>query len=105
MKKAKNIHNLDTLEREIYRLQLEVKNMEQKFDRNFDHLQQNYSSMFMGSFFRRKKESDEGKSSFFDSFFKNENFHAAVSKITDRLADKAAEGIENLVDKIFHKGK
>lgn len=105
MKKAKNIHNLDSLEREIYRLQLEAKNMERQFDRNFEHVQQHYSSMFMNSFFRRRKEEGEAKSSFFASFFQNENIHAAVTKITDRIADKAAEAIDALMNKFFHKDK
>lgn len=101
MKKATNIHNLDTLEREIYRLQVEAKNMEKKFDRNCNYLQHHYSSMFVNSFFRRKRDSDEGKKNFFESFFNNDKFHAAITAISDRLADKATEIIEKLMAKIF----
>ncbi len=54
MKKAKNIHNLDTLEKEIYRLRLSAKNIEEKLDNNFEHPQQNYSSMFMNFFFAKR---------------------------------------------------
>jgi hypothetical protein len=103
MKKTKSIHNLDTLEKEIYRLQLEAMKMEQKFDRNFEHLQENYFSMFTNSFFHRRKKREEEGNSFFGSFFRNENFRAAVARVTDRLADKAAESIESLLEKIFHK--
>ncbi|HEY6504802.1 MAG TPA: hypothetical protein VIZ28_12555 [Chitinophagaceae bacterium] len=105
MKRTRKIHNLDTLEKEIYRLQLEAKNTEEKLDRNFDHLRDNYSSMFMNSFFSSRRNKEEGRSSFFDSFFKNENFTAAINKVTDHIANRAAEGIENLVDKIFQKKK
>ncbi|MDP4261304.1 MAG: hypothetical protein Q8941_02125 [Bacteroidota bacterium] len=102
MKRAKNIHNLDTLEREMYRLKLEARNIEEKLDHNLDHLQENYFSMTMNSIFRNKKEG-EGKAGFFESFFKSESFNAAVNKITEHIVDKAAAGIENLIDKIFRK--
>ena len=105
MKKAKNIHNLDTLEREIYRLRLEAKNIEEKLDRNLDHLQANYYSMTMNSIFGKSKQSDEGKSSFFDAFLKSESFNAAINKMTESVANKAAAGVEALVDKLFNKNK
>ncbi|MEI9908206.1 MAG: hypothetical protein WDO71_00135 [Bacteroidota bacterium] len=105
MKKAKNIHSIDSLEREIYRLQVEAKSIEEKLDGSIDYLQRNYSAMFVNSIFAMRKDKEEGKSGFFDSFFKNEHFNAAVNKITDRIADRAGEGIDTLIDKIFHKRK
>ena len=105
VKKAKNIHNLDTLEREIYRLKLEAKNIEEKLDRNLDHLQDNCFSMTMNSVFGKSRQHDESKGGFFDSFLKNESFNAAINKMTENIADKAATGIEILIDKLFHKNK
>jgi hypothetical protein len=105
MKKAKNIHNFDTLEREIYRLKLEAKNIEEKLDRNLDHLQENYFSMTMNSVFGKSRQHDETRGGFFDSFFKNESFNAAINRMTGIIADKAAAGIEILIDKLFHKNK
>ena len=103
MKQTGNIHNLDTLEKEIYRLKLKAKNIEEKWDDNFEKLQHNYPSMFMNSFFQKKKEEKTNGNGFFTSFFKNDALNAVANKVTDRMADKAAEGIENLVDKIFNK--
>lgn len=103
MKKAKNIHNLDTLEREIYRLKLEARNIEEKLDNNLEHLQENYFSMTMNSIFRDKKQHDGEKTGFFESFFKSEAFAAALNKITESIASRTASGIENLVEKIFRK--
>jgi len=105
MKKAKNIHNLDTLEKEIYRLKLEARNIEIKLDKNVEYLQYNYSSMFMNSFFHKRKHEEKERNSFFDSIFKNEAFNTTVNKITDRIADRAADAIDSLIDKIFHTGK
>ena len=106
MKRAKDIRNLDTIEKEIYRLKLEAKNIEEKLDNNLTFLQENYFSMIMNSFFhRRKHKEDEGKTSFMDSFFKSESFRNAVNTAADHIANRAAEGIEKLVDKIFHNKK
>lgn len=105
MKKIR-IRSLDTLEKEIYRLRLEAKNMEETLDKNLDHFQENYRSMTMNSFFHKKKQEDEKQENgFFNSFFKNENFKAAINNITDHIADRAAEGIENLINRIFQKKK
>lgn len=105
MKKTRNIKNLDTLEKEIYRLKLEAKQIEEKLDQNLDYLQENFSSMTMNSFFHKKKHTENGKTGFFDSAFKNDTFNTAIGKITDRIAVKAADGFESLVDKIFEKKK
>lgn len=105
MKKAKNIRNIDTLAREIYRLKLEAKNIEEKLDHNFEHLQQNCYSMTMNSFFHKKRKTGEEKNSFFDSLCKSEVFNTAVHKVTDHVATRTSEGIENLIDKIFHTKK
>jgi|SRR6266496_4584204 len=105
MKKVKNIRNLDSLEREIYRLKLETKNTEEKLDHNLEHLQENFSSMAMNSLFCKKKNKEEEKENHLGSFLKNEKLNIVVNKITDRIADRAAEGIDKLIDKIFHKKK
>ena len=104
MKKSKNIYNLDSLQREIYRLKLEAKRMEEKFDSNIEDLQENYASMAMNSIFHKCRHKENGKSNFFDSFFENYGFHA-MNKIGDRIVEKAAEGIEGLIGKLFHKKK
>jgi hypothetical protein len=104
MKRSANIHNLSTLKMEIYRLELEAKRLEDKLDDNLEHLRKNYFSMSMNSIFDRGPSS-EGKSGFFDAFFKNESFRSAVNKATDHIASQAAERIEDLVDKIVNKQK
>jgi len=103
MKKAKNIHSLDSLEREIYRLKLEAKSIEDKMDHNFEHLQENFSSMTMNSFCSKRKNKEDGKDSLFGSFLKNEKLNSVADKITDHIANRAADGIDKLIDKLFHK--
>ena len=105
MKKAKNIHNLESLEREIYRLKQEAKSIEEKLDHNFEHLQENFSSITMNSFCSKKKNNENGKAGLFASFLKDEKLNTVADKIKDHVASRAAEGIDKFIDKIFHKKK
>ncbi|SRR6266496_3104558 len=98
-----NIHDLDTLEKEIYRLKLKAKNIEIILDDNFEKLRHNYSSMFMNSFFQKTKNEKTNGNGFFESIFNNETVNAGVNKITDHISDKAIEGIGRLIDKVFKK--
>jgi hypothetical protein len=102
MKKSKNIHNIDSLEREIYRLKLEVKNIEEKLDDNFTHLQQNFSSMAMNSFLSGRKigSPQEG---LFNSFIKNEAAASFLNKISGHIGNRVMENIDSLIDRAFHR--
>lgn len=105
MKKNKPIRNLDTLEKEMYRLELQAKNIEEKLDHNLDHLQENYLSMTMNSFFCKKENKKETGGHFWSSFFNHDGVNAAMNKMAGDIATKAAEGIDSLLDKLFHKKK
>ncbi|HVT86602.1 MAG TPA: hypothetical protein VHD35_15465 [Chitinophagaceae bacterium] len=104
---ATKIKNLDTLEKEIYRLRLEAKNYESKLEDNLDHLQKNYASMAINSVFSRSSEKESGKEKIkekiFSSIWDNEKIRNGIDKIIGHLADRASEGIENLIDKILHR--
>src|SRR3974390_3231293 len=101
---ANKIKNLDTLEKEIYRLRLEAKSKEEKLEENLDYLQKNYASMIMNSIFNRAHSGKEKiKEKFFSSVWENEKIQEGINKIISHLADRASEGIENLVDKILHR--
>ncbi|MBK5270704.1 MAG: hypothetical protein JJE22_06790 [Bacteroidia bacterium] len=101
--KNRNIRNLDTLEKEIYRLQLEAKQIEERLDSNLDHFQHNYAYMAMNSLFHRSSGKEKVKEKIFSSILENEKISKGIDKIFGYLADKTAEGIENLFDRIFHK--
>lgn len=105
MKPTKRIHNLDTLDREIYRLRLEAKNIEQKLDRNLDHFQEHYPSMAFHSFFSGKQRREEARSPFFDSLFRSEALSSVIGKFAEFAAGKAASAIEALLDKLSKKDK
>jgi len=100
----RNYHNLDTLEKEIYRLQLKAKNTKDKLNDNFDYLQDHYTSMTMNSVFNRSSSRKEKMKEKIISFiWENEKIQDGLDQIIDRLTDKTSEGIESLLNKIFHK--
>lgn len=106
MAKPNQIKNLDSLEKEIYRLKLEARNNSKKLSSQMDHLQQHYASMTANSFFCKgdeKKSSGKAneKESFFHSLFENETFQDGVDSLLDRFAGRAAAGL----DKLFSKWK
>jgi hypothetical protein len=103
MKKEKNIRNLDSLDRELYRLKLEAKNLEEKLDHNLDHLQENYFSMTMNSVFCRHENKNNGDYGFWKSFVKNEGFNGAVNTIASNVASKAAEGLTDWMAKFLKR--
>ena len=91
----KNINNIDQLEKEIYRLKYEARKKEDILFKQLDYFRENYASMSMNSFFNRtKKESPRGSM--------KERF---LNNITDKLADKAINGIETLFKRYFNNGK
>ena len=105
MKKERNIHNLDSLEKEIHLLQLEAKQIAEKLDHNFDHLHENLVSMAMNSFFCSKKSKSHDKENLFTELLNNDKMNSVIGKVTDRMAERAANGIDKLVDKVFSKKK
>ena len=102
MNKAKNIRNLESLEREIYRLGLETGKMEIEMEKRFEYLQDNFSSILMNSFFRkRSKDKENGQS----SFWKSDKVNFIFEKVSDHVADRVAGVVNNLFDRFFHKQK
>lgn len=106
MAKAKRIHNLDSLEKEIYRLKLEAKYSSEKLSGRLEYLQQHYASMTANSFFGRRDEKKSSgptseKESFFHSLFENKNVQDGINSFLDRFAAKATEAL----DKLFCKGE
>jgi uncharacterized membrane protein YheB (UPF0754 family) len=102
---TKHIHNLDTLEKEIYRLRLKAKNTADKLNDNFEHLQDHYTSMTMNSIFNHHScdHQEKLKEKIINFIWKNEKIHGGVNKIIDHLAAKTSEGAESLSHKIFNK--
>ena len=98
------IKNLDTLEKEIYRLQLEARNYKDKLERNFEYLQKHYTSMAINSFFKKNSSTEEKvKEKILNTLWENEKVRTGIDKIVDYVTEKASDGVETLLDKMFHR--
>src|ERR1043166_6890454 len=101
---AAKIKNIDTLEKEIYRLQLEARNYKDKLEENLEYLQKHYASMAMNSFFKKNSSAKEKvKEKILNSIWENEKVRTGIDKIVDYVTEKATDGVENLLDKIFNR--
>ena len=102
--KAAKIHSPDMLEKEIYRLKLHSRKLEDRMDDNFDYLKENYGKMAKGSIFSKKDDiKDAIASGISVSFLKNERLQQAIDKIVNYLVDKATDSIDTLIEKLFEK--
>jgi len=97
------ISNTQSLDNEIRRLEEKAGKLEGKLDRSFEYLQDNYSSMIMGSLFKQ----DGIKSGFAGSlagfFLGNEKLQEAFANIANTLAERATDGIERLSEILSKK--
>lgn len=99
MAKSGKIQTLDALEKEIYKLKLHAKELEGQLDKNIDHLQNNYGGMIRNSIFGKKT----GASALSGGLFFTEKVQEGINKIVDHLAEKAVEGVDAVIEKVFKK--
>jgi hypothetical protein len=102
MGKNRLIHSLDSLEKEIYRLQLEALEKEKKISENMEYLHDNASTILFNTLFRKKRGSEQKMKG---NFFKTEKFERIISKFADRLTDRAANGIASFFEQVFSRQK
>ncbi len=105
MKKVNKIHNLDSLEREIYRLRIEAARKEKNLSENITYLRENATRLFVNTFRGKYKPETDEKRNENGSFFRIAGLNSIFSKIADRIANRAADNIDDLIDRIFHKQK
>jgi hypothetical protein len=93
-----HVHDIDTLEKAIHHLRLRKVKLEKRLDENVEYLQQHYASMAMHSVFRRREKTTENGRSHV-----HEKLSHTLDFVVDRLLDKTADGIEQLVQRILRK--
>ncbi len=67
--KGKRIHNLDTLDSEIYRLELKAKHAEQGLKESFGRAKRRIPTLLLRSFFRRKEQKETLVEAFLEKLF------------------------------------
>ena len=102
MKNKQRIHDLETLDAEILRQQLDLKESSQKMESDIRYMRNHFFKIARNSL---KKEAAEYDASFFDPLFKNDHVRHAITGITNRIVDHTGEAIGNLIDGLFAKHK
>lgn len=104
MAKATDIRNLDQLEKEIYRLKLEARQSESRMNDHIEKLQTQFGSMLRNTVFPKKESHHSAASGVVNGFLEHDGLRQSVSRLLEKLADKAAEGLDGLVERVFKKG-
>lgn len=95
------VRNLTMLDKEIYRLQLNARKLEDQLDENFNYLRENATGMAFNSVFRRQRSGSALlKEQIAESIWSNQRLQDGLCRIIDHLVDKAADGVEQLADKL-----
>ena len=98
----RRIQTLDSLEKELFRQRVKAKNIENKLDENFNFLQENYSSLVKNSIFKSAGGESMG-SSIIRSLLRHERLQDALVSLASPLADKAADWIDGLMERMNKK--
>lgn len=99
------IHNIDTLEKEIYRLKLKQKDQESDIRRGISDLRrQGLLRVFGSAIFGKKKQAEE-KENAFSSFTSNEKLNRFLGRLTNDLTDRFADQVDKIINGFFGKKK
>ncbi|PWT74590.1 MAG: hypothetical protein C5B59_10795 [Bacteroidetes bacterium] len=94
------IYNLQGLDYEIGRLQTKTRALEKEIDRKLDHLQSNYSSMFLKSFLPALGLKSGLIGTALDIVFRNRRLQNSFGKLTDQVFDKISDAVEFVANKL-----
>jgi hypothetical protein len=100
------IHSIDSLEKEIMRLQLLQKDREHKLDKQWGKMRNHFGAILLNSL-RRKKEKQEDpseeRSGFFESFLRNDKIEETLHAISEKISGRVSVVINQLFEKFFKK--
>lgn len=100
----KKSYTLDSLDKEIRRLQKKARVLEAQIDDNFTYFQHHSGSMFVRSLLPRQLEGEAVTGNrVVDTFLQNERLQRILIRLADRLAEKLGDGLNWLVDRVFRK--
>lgn len=96
-----NIHNLDTLDKEIYRLQLHARNRHDEFNRNIDYFKDNYGKLIKNTILHPSGSAQSMSGAIIDKVTHHPAVQSAIQKVVDHIAKKATEGVDAVLGKIL----
>jgi deoxyadenosine/deoxycytidine kinase len=95
---AKQIDELQQLDREIRRLQQKARSLEQQIDDRLDYFQDNYRSLAIKSFLPAFLARTGLTGTVIELFLDNQKIRDSLNQILGKLFDKISDGIEFLTD-------
>ena len=100
----KTARNLDSLEKDILRLQQKAKILEKKIDDNFTYFQHHSGSMFVRSLLPRRVDGEDPTGNpILDSFLQNERLQKILVRLADLVAERIGDGLNWLINRVFGK--
>lgn len=95
---------MEALDGDIRRLREKARELETRLDENLTYLQQHSGSMFVRSLLPRKMAGDDLTGyRLLDRVLENERLQKVLLRLADILAEKAGEGLNWLINKVFKK--
>jgi len=96
--------SMDALDKDISRLRVKAKQLEEKIDENFNYFQQHSGSMFVRSLLPRKFEGEDLTGlPIVDTVLQNERLQNILLKLADLVAEKLGDGLNWLTTRVFKK--
>ena len=93
----RHIYNIDTLDKEVYRLKLKALRMEQQLEKRGKYLRNNALLLLLSAFFPKRKTGESPFLSIGSLLMRNEKVQESLAKATDAAADKLSEAVERLL--------
>lgn len=91
-----HIHNIDTLDKEIYRLKLKALRMEGQLEKRGNYFRNHALVVLLSALFPKRKAEEPPIVSIGSLLLRNEKVQEGLAKAADMAADKLAEAIEKL---------
>lgn len=91
------IYNIDTLDKEVYRLKLKALRMEPQLEKKGRYLRSNALVLLLSAFFPKRKSGESPFLSIGSLLMRNEKVQEGLAKATDAAADKLSEAVEKLL--------
>ena len=102
MRANNDIHNLDTLEKEIYRQQLILIESQKQLKNDMAHIREHFFVLAANTI-KQEMNKGERRSAFFDICFRNEQVCKIVSGIKHRIPNHAVVAVDGLIEKLLKK--
>jgi hypothetical protein len=99
----KKIRDLPALDKEINRLQAYAKKLEMKLDDNFSYLQEHSSSLMINTLLSGVINKESVSGSVFNFLLQNERLQKTLGSLAEVLVDKAANGVDAIINKLSPK--